>query len=307
MVVFFANLLYNIFLGFQLPEVFEELASTEESIEYAIQMNIAKTGFIVVGYWLIGALLMTNLVVKKNFLKMSCLLLVVPIAYYMLFQNTRGTAIILLIVEIVGLFLAYFEPKHGNRYPYYVFSIFTLVLLALVVFIPLMSWLMELLQSDRLAERLNDLMDFRQSGGNLNSVKEGSFTERILLAQTSLNSFLSSPISFLIGIGDHTQTLGGDLVKSGVGGHSEFIDVLARYGLVGALVFWMIMKNYYWMLCNLTTKREVLKYVNVIFIVIILSGILNTIFNPIMQIFIFVIFPIMIELIERNIYCQDGK
>ena len=261
-IVYSANLIYNIFLGFQLPYIFEEQESTEASIEFSILMNIATTGFIVVGYWLIGALIMTTLVVKGKVWKLICLLSIIPIAYYMLFQNTRGTAILLLMVELIGLFLAYFEPaRQNNRRPYYLFSVAILMLMVLVVFIPLMGWMMEYIQSERLAERLNDLVDFKQSGGDLNNVSEGSFTQRILLAQTSLNSFLSSPISIFIGIGDHTQAFGGDLVKSGIGGHSEFIDVLARYGLIGALVFWKIMKSYFEMLRILATKRMTRKYV----------------------------------------------
>ena len=269
-VVYFANLIYNIFLGFQLPEIFEEQASTEESIEFSIMMNIADTGFLEVAYWLIGALIMTILVVKEKKWRFLCMLLTVPLAYHMLFQNTRGTAILLLMVEMAGFFLAYHEPsQQRNRHVYYLFTVLMLVLLSFIVFIPLMGWLMEHLQSERLADRLNDLVDFKKSGGDLNNVSEGSFSQRMILAQTSLSTFFSSPISFFIGIGDHTQAFGGDLVKSGIGGHSEFIDVLARFGLLGAFVYWKIMKSYYMMLKRMTSKREIRKYVNIIFVIVI--------------------------------------
>lgn len=307
-IVYFVNLIYNIFLGFQFPDIFEEQVSTEESIQFSTLMNIASTGFIVVGYCLIGALLMAALVVKEKGRMLLYLLLVVPIAYYMLFQNTRGTAVLLLVVELFGMFIAYFEPKgQGNKRGYYLFTTIMLVIMGLIVFIPLLTFLMEHLQSERLSERLNDLVDFKQSGGNLNDVREGSLTERILLAQTSLNSFFSSPISIMIGIGDHTQSFGGDLIKSGIGNHSEFIDVLARYGLVGAFVFWKIMKNYHWMLYRLTTQRQVMKYVNVIFVVIILSGILNNIFYPAMLFFIYLIFPVIMEFSDNLISYTNGK
>ena len=296
LVVYLVNLVYNIYLGLQFPDIFEEQTSSEISIEFARQMNIASTGFIIVGYCLIGTLLMTMLIVKSSILRLMCILLIFPIAYYMLFQNTRGTAILLLFIELVGLLLAYFEPKkQRNRKAFYLFATAVLVLLVLVVFIPLMSWLIENLNSERLTERFNDLVDFRMSGGDVNSVREGSFYQRVLLAQTSFNSFLSSPISVFIGIGDHTQSLGGDLIKSGIGGHSEFIDVLARYGLVGAIVFWNIMKNYYRMLQKQTMTREVLKYVNIIYTVFLISGIVNTIFFPVMLFFMYLLFPIIIN------------
>lgn len=306
--IYYSNLVYNIFLGYQFPNIFEEQESTEESIAFRVMMNIVSTEFIVVGYWLIGALLMVTLVVKEKLWRLLCVLFILPISYFMLFQSTRGTAVLLLIVEIVGLLLALFEPKnHTRRRGYYLFTVIALVLLVLIMFIPLMEWIISHLQSDRLAERLNDLIDFRQYGGNVDYVAEGSFTQRILLAQTSLNSFVSSPISFFIGIGDHTQSFGGDLIASGIGGHSEFIDVLARYGLVGAFVFWKIMKNHYEMLRQLTTRRETLKYVNVIYAVIVLSGVLNCIFFPSMQFFMFVVFPIIIELADNKISIKNGR
>ena len=301
-IVFFANLAYNIFLGFQLPEIFEEQESTEASIELSVMMNIATTGFIVVGYWLIGTLLMCTNTIKGKGWKLLYIVLTIPIAYYMLFQNTRGTAILLLIIELILFLLATYEPKKKeNRRVYYLISMGIVITVGLVFFIPFMSWLMEQLQSERLADRFNDLVDFQASGGNLNNVREGSLTERFLLAQTSLNSFLSSPLSIMIGIGDHTQAFGGDLVKSGIGGHSEFIDVLARYGLVGAFVFWNIIKSYYGMLKKLITNRDILKYVNVVFVIILLSGFLNNIFQPNMLLFIYLVFPIILELTDRKI------
>lgn len=307
-IVFLANLIYNIFLGFQLPDVFEEQASTEESIDFSILMNIASSSFISVCYWLIGVLGGILLSIKKKNISFLCLLMIVPTAYYMLFQNTRGTAILLLMIEIAGIVLAFFEPtKQKDRKPYYVFSTVALMLLVLMVFVPFMGWLMEHLQSERLAERLNDLVDFRISGGNVNSVKEGSFTERILLAQTSLSSFFSSPLSILIGIGDHTQAFGGDLIKSGIGGHSEFIDVLARYGLVGAFIFWNIMRRFYRLLRKQTSNREIVKYVNIVFFIIILTGFLNNIFQPNMLLFLYLVFPVMIELTDNIIKRSNGK
>ena len=170
-----------------------------------------------------------------------------------------------------------------------------------------MNWILENIQSERLAERFNDLLDFKKSGGDVNKISEGSLSERLMLAKTSLNSFFSSPISILIGIGDHTTSFGGDLIKSGVGGHSEFIDVLARYGLVGGFVFWNIMKQYYCVLKKVAVERDLLKYVNVVYFVIVLTGFLNNIFQPSMMFFIFIVFPLIIEFTNVNNNKSYGK
>lgn len=306
--IFGVNLVYNIALGFQMPDIFESQESTEESISFGIMMNVASSAFITVSYWLVGALLTVVLCIKKGVQKLFYGLLTIPIGYYMLFQNTRGTAILLLGIELIGLFLAYYEPSQkGNRRSYYLFSSFIIVVIILIFFIPLMSWILDNIQSERLAERFNDLLDLKKSGGDTNKVSDGSLSSRIALAQTSLNSFFSSPISILIGIGDHTTSFGGDLIKSGVGGHSEFIDVLARYGLLGAFVFCKIMKNYYLTLKRLTTSRSILKYINVIFFIIILTGFLNNIFQPNMLIFMFIVLPVIVELTSNKIVNLYGK
>ena len=124
---------------------------------------------------------------------------------------------------------------------------------------------------------------------------------RLQLAQTSLNTWFSNPISFLIGIGDHTQSFGGDLIKSGIGGHSEFIDVAARYGVIGIVVFLNIIKEYYILLKRLTYSREIQKYVNIIFFIFLLMGIFNNVFEPMQLLFLYIVFPIVIELTNINL------
>ena len=101
-----------------------------------------------------------------------------------------------------------------------------------------------------------------------------------------------------MGIGDQTLSFGGDLIKSGIGGHSEFIDVLARYGLIGALIYWKIMSSLFKWFKNLTGGRKVFKYVNIIFFVIIMSGFLNPLFVPKPLLFMYLVFPIFIEIAD---------
>ena len=299
--IFGLNLIYNILLGFTMPDIFEEQESTELSIQFAVMMNIADTGFINLGVLIVGVLLMAVLVDKKGMHRFLCSFFMIPILYYMLFQNTRGTAILVLLFEIVGFIMAYYEPKNiRNHRPYYLGIGTVLLVMVFVLFIPIIEFIINHLESERLAERMNDLIDFKQYGGNVNQLNNGSFALRIALAQTSLNSFLSSPISFFIGIGDHTQNFGDDLIRSGVGGHSEFIDVAARYGIVGMFVFFNILKRYYLLLKKISGNRNIHKYVNVIFFIFILTGIFNNVFGSKQLIFLYTILPIIIEFTSFN-------
>lgn len=297
--VFLYNLIHNIIIGNQDSYIFEEQASTEASIKFSILMNLADTYFIMVGYLLIGVQIMFLLTIKKMGWHLFSILLIIPIAYYMLFQNTRGIAILLLFVELIGFIVAYYEPRNQrNRGIFYFTMTILLVLVLFFVFIPIMNWAIENVQSERLAKRLEDLLDLRLAGGNSNKIAEGSLAARLELAQTSLNTFLANPINMLMGIGDHTLSFGGDLRKSGIGSHSEFIDVLARYGLIGALIYWKIMTSLFKWFKKLTGEREVFKYVNIIFFVIIMSGFLNQLFLPKPLLFMYLVFPILIEIAD---------
>lgn len=300
-IIFFANMSQNIFLWTLNPEIFEEQESTDMSLDFSKAMNLADTGFIAVCLFSIGMLVMVIDNMKGRFHRLLMLGAMLIIAFFILFVNTRGTATLLLGVMIVGLFLAKFEPKRANVRSYYITNILFIILVGAFIVIPLLLWLLENMESKRLADRLNDVLSFINSKGDVNSVSDsGSMSARIALSKTSLNTFFSNSINMLIGIGDHTVEIGMNLHKTGIGNHSEFIDVLARYGLVGAFVFVKILKSYYHNIKNITTSRRLIKYVNVIFFTFILYGFLNNCFYPIIHIFMFIVFPIVIVLINQK-------
>jgi O-antigen ligase len=63
--------------------------------------------------------------------------------------------------------------------------------------------------------------------------KEGQFaSDRISLYGTSFKTFLEYPIA---GVGAYYSVAGVDVgLDQGIGGHSDLLDNLARYGLIGA-------------------------------------------------------------------------
>ncbi len=299
-IIFLANLIYNINLWVILPNVFELQESSELSIQYGVLMNIATTSFIAVCLFSIGCCYMLWETVHGKLFKITILIFCGLNVFYILFVNSRGTAVLLLLVEIIALLVARFEPRKNSRKLYYFSSTVIIISVASFVIVPLLLWIIQNLDSARLAERFEDFISFTRSSGDVNSLSEGSMAQRIALAETSLRSFLSIPLSILIGIGDHTVSVGMDLHKSGIGNHSEFIDVLGRYGLLGAFVFYKILKTYYNKLRSLTNKRIILKYTNVVFLTFILYGFLNNVFTPVIEIFIFIVMPMIIILTNNS-------
>jgi magnesium-transporting ATPase (P-type) len=292
-----------------MPNIFSELQSTEEDIKLETMMNIASTSFIAVCLLLMGTLFLilqnTNLIAQKYFF----LFLIVFVGYYMCCINTRGIALVLLLLEFVGLFLANKEPyKNDNKLVYYSLWICMIICTLLIVFIPIISYLIQYIESDRLKDRLDDLLALWSNNGKTDKLSEsGSLSARIGLAETSLKTFLSSPVNMLIGIGDHTQSFGGSLRKSGIGNHSEFIDVLARYGIVGVIIFYNILRQYYYNLKKISHDHQINKYLRVIFLIFILYGFLNNVFQPVVQVYVFIILPAIVLTLDKKINDNGTK
>lgn len=297
-IVFFANLFYNIGLWNVMPEVFEEQESTEVSIQYGIMMNLADTQFVAVCMFAIGVAFMLFINTTVFWGRIFYVSIGIVCGFFILFVNSRATTALLLGVMILGMIMALFEPHKINVKPYYFKTSLLLIIVGSFIAVPLLIWIFQNTESVRMAERLEDLISFSQSRGDTNSLSEGSMSQRLALAKTSLNTFFSSPLNMLIGIGDHTVSFGMDLHKSGIGGHSEFIDILARYGILGASIFVGIIKSYYKSLKSLSSDRSIIKYVNIIFFVFIIYGFLNLVFLPTFELFLFIVFPSIIKIIS---------
>ena len=299
---FYGNLIWNIIIDIQQPELFEALSSSEESREMSTMMNLATTGHNALCLLGIGSFWMCLENVSGFIKKIFLIILLLVLAYFMLIVDTRGTTTLLLGVLALGIYLARKEPN-VNRGRYYKFWIITLSALLICVITPLLMFIVEHIQSERLAERLNDVLTLTVTG-NVNTLPEGSFAQRIALSKLSLNTFFSNPINMLVGIGEQSYKVGDDLSKLGIGNHSEFFDVLARNGIIGAVVFFKILRSLITSLHSLSNNRNITKFVDVFFFVFIIYGFLNNVFQPFILLFIFVVYPSLIILLNTQ---ENGK
>ena len=119
-----------------------------------------------------------------------------------------------------------------------------------------------------------------------------SFVTRLFLMQGSLMTWLDNPLNLLVGVGRDN----GFFEESGIGKHSEFIDVFAMYGIIGATFMIAIFSNLY---CVIKSKLKPLiaSYATFIFFIIVLCGIFNNFIYPqvgaILFCFCFVYFDIL--------------
>lgn len=304
-IVYLVNIVQNIWLSNQMPELFvEETEHSEDLKAMKDLLNVATTGMVATTLLIIGSLCIIIANTKQKIIKSLTLAFVLLLLYYILFINVRGTTTILLAVMILGFFLASKEP-HNNQTQYYMRSLLLLSGIAILFVIPVLLWLSQNVENESLAKRFGDIASLFNSQGDINNMNSGSFSDRIELSMTSLSSWLSSPISFFIGIGDQTQSWGGDLIKSGIGGHSEFCDCLGRYGLLGGFIFCNILKTFYKFLCSLTYNRSIVKMLNIIFVIFLLTGVFNNIFEGLMEIFVFMFLPIIVKLLSKELVTYE--
>ena len=125
------------------------------------------------------------------------------------------------------------------------------------------NFLYNITPESRLFNKIRDIQTAMTYG-----VDEDSFSNRWGLYMLSLKTWLESPSSFLFGIGEDKTivektgyTLGGALK---IGGHSDFLDAFAKWGLLGSsfIIWYMVMAFRY--ICLQFRDREIRKQVRVI-------------------------------------------
>lgn len=148
----------------------------------------------------------------------------------------KGSAIILLLASLILQFIA--NRSRGN---------FGKIIIVSIIFVGIIfafrdviiNVLIDLIDNERITERL---MVFSSSESMSDS---HTLMAREDLWRVSLKSWLRDPGSFLFGIGDHNWEAFSSTAASGVGNHSDIVDVLARYGIIGGVILFSSIIIYY--------------------------------------------------------------
>lgn len=217
------NIIYNFRWGYATGAILEGEIVNDESIS-----GIANSHFNEAAMFTLFSLYANYSKGLSKFYKIFALIIMVLSACFIMMCGLRATIIILSIFSF--LFMAVAKFGHNNKRTYY--SI--LVVLFFFMYFNL-EGILEILigvAPERIAYRLNDILFTTQNG-----ITENSFSGRAGRMMISLNTWIKTPISFLFGAGD----IGGEIgLFEGIGGHSELIDVLAKFGIVGGLVLYRL-------------------------------------------------------------------
>lgn len=216
--------------------------------------------------------------------------------YYIVFVGMRASVVIWTLMAFsLIVFEKYSNKSKIGRY----LGVFIIVLLCFILIFditPILQLLVRLSPSDRLSVRFESLIYTFNNG-----IEEDSFSGRMKLETISLQSWTSSFGSFLFGIGDHRLEGYGyqGFIMSGVGGHSELIDSLARYGIIGFSIIALLIYNIFQYIQNLFSERALRKQVSTILIIAIFTMLTKAMFLPEIGLALFFLLPLSSEIINH--------
>ncbi len=291
------NLLHNSFLYVLNPSVFDAADSIdgEKSIS-----NMGTTSFVQACLYYVPCCIL--ILTKKTPLKLRrvCLFGGILAILYMSVINSRATAFLLLIIGIIAYIytklIASRIRSKGQRF----IVTFVIIGIFLVFLVPFLEWLASLLSAENLVVRIDSIAESVQKQ-EISETSESSLFERFTLAMVSINTWLSSPVNFFFGIGeDFTETATLlDLQALGIGQHSQILDFLAMYGLFGTIILFMALRSIARCINDLTTDKDSRLFIEITYVIYILSAVLNNTLFSNTNFIAFFLFPLAV-LISSN-------
>ncbi len=204
--------------------------------------------------------------------------LISALGVFYLFLSSKTTALLVFVIFAM-LFLADKLTNKASRLK----KIF--VMLSMIVIIPILFFeILPLLQMISGNEYINNRIDAVLAGNT-----KSEYMSRIGLAKISFDSFLSNPI---FGIGfvkaDFAKVVYYTL---GIGHHSEFIDHLGRYGLVGFFFYAVIFAKFWQFLVRIKTKSDDFMAASFVVLSFLVFSVLNNSMDYISGIVLFFLVP----------------
>lgn len=277
------NAVHNIFLLIGDPTASKYLGGSVEIAMTTYQITNVATPPFVAFTILLFPIFWYYFENRKGFQKLFYLLIAL-VTIIFAYLAASSLALIALSIEIVMLLV--FKIKNGYNRLFLVMFIIGLLLLTIIAREPLGQMLVSLsydvdnyFYSQRIGEVGHAMMGISH---------EGSFSARMQDTYISIKSFMRSP---LWGVGFYFSQ---NINQTGIGMHSQIIDDLARYGLIGfgllGYIYYSWIKNNFY----LAKSREINRIVTSILIAIVFLALFNMFSNVVYGLLIFFVIPLFV-------------
>lgn len=234
---------------------------------------------------------------KKNILKIFFTLNLI----YLFVFSAKTTTIILFTCASVFMILNNKLNSLSNRAKGKIYAMFISILGFILLITPnIFRFLGNIISSVDIKMRFLSMASFLENFYMGNIVVD-DYMLRVDLALLSIDSFISSPI---FGIGKHIanqQMYGLNAVYTiGIGSHSELIDHLAVYGLIGVFVYIVLFKKYFNSLSKKSISNSNLSSYKVILYFVLVYSICNNSFSMACGVILFVFLPFAIDVVNKE-------
>ena len=292
------NLIYNVVMYFTTSNYLDYTGRSERITADATNIfnTMYATAIMLFSGVCISILLYRN--IKKS-IKIFALIFLVLSVFYTIVIAERATNL-LLMIAMFGLILSvkFFGVNKAVKFVIFVIVMgFFAVIIYITILPNLLLFFGDIIKSDRLSRRILSIHEVI-TGGDINNVR-GTLDTRYHLMSTSIDTFKASASNFLFGIGNHMYNTVDEAFTLGIGGHSQLIDMFAKYGILGGgLVIGIIgssFKKIKRMLC-----QEWFIYFLIIFMIFIVRSVLGNTFEPEIGLVVFVLMPLIQESISKE-------
>lgn len=204
----------------------------------------------------------------------------------------KATNIVLALLSMVLIYI--FSRINNRRKSVFIIVFASIVLLSIYfsgILFEALDWLSENVEG-RMESRIRSLAILLATGDSMEA--GGSVAERSELMWRSWNTFIKH---FFFGAGDHRGE------NPLIGNHSELVDNLARYGIIGATILWGLLKNQFLFLKRGITKfgnQQLYMQISIVYGLYIFRNFYGSAFSATISVVMFVFFPITISYILDN-------
>lgn len=167
-----------------------------------------------------AALAWTIKAFRKNWLKFA-VGAVWAVSFVMLISKA-GYSLAIFTSAAGALLLLFYRGKSGISAFLVALAVFAGSMMAILYLHDFRNFLLEIFDGTAVAKKINDLVATGDSGA-----AEGSIQDRMVAYQGSIDTIISYPLI-------------GALWRGSGGGHSAFLDIMAKYGVFGAAMFAMM-------------------------------------------------------------------
>ena len=285
------NIADNIYLSILYPSL-NSVSRFYQDEEFLASINAGGSAFYTFSLLFFNVCFFVFLNCKKKKIKFAALAATVISAIYILWFCLKASVVVYFLLSLVLQFFAY-RTRNTSLFFFVIgFSAIFGIAVITVFQDSIVDFIVSVSPGERLTTRLVTLIDAENAEADISTA-----TNRTSLYLLSIKTWLSDITNFLFGIGDHRAAFGAK--ATGIGQHSDFLDSLARYGLLGLVILVTIFKNFFKYLLSLFGKQYKLQLVT-IFVILIMCGLTKGIFEAGVGCVMFLLLPLSKDIIIKS-------